>query len=77
VALDSGWHKEVRLKLVEEYKSQGYRVHSSHDDTPEKTNLELFKPEECLMVGDWPEKDIEGAKALRMKTCLIKHRHLR
>lgn len=27
------------------------------------------KPQECLMVGDWPERDIEGAKALGMKTC--------
>ncbi|HHQ44724.1 MAG TPA: TIGR02253 family HAD-type hydrolase [Candidatus Altiarchaeales archaeon] len=28
------------------------------------------KPNECLMVGDWPEKDIEGAKALGMTTVL-------
>jgi putative hydrolase of the HAD superfamily len=33
------------------------------------------KPEECLMVGDWIERDIEGAKALGMKTCLTKHGH--
>ena len=26
------------------------------------------KPAECLFIGDWPEKDIEGAKALGMKT---------
>ena len=31
------------------------------------------KPEEALMVGDWPERDIEGAKRLEIKTCLIKH----
>jgi len=31
------------------------------------------KPQECLMVGDWPERDIKGAKALGMKTCLVKY----
>lgn len=31
------------------------------------------KPEECLMVGDWVERDIEGAKAVGMKTCLAKY----
>ena len=31
------------------------------------------KPEECLMVGDWMERDIEGAKAVGMKTCLAKY----
>jgi len=25
------------------------------------------------MVGDWPERDIEGGKALEMKTCLVKN----
>ena len=30
-------------------------------------------PEECLMVGDWPERDINGAKALGMKTCWAKY----
>ena len=31
------------------------------------------KPEECLMVGDWMERDIEGAKSVGMKTCLAKY----
>ena len=31
------------------------------------------KPEECIMVGDWVERDIEGAKKLGMKTCLAKY----
>jgi len=31
------------------------------------------KPQECLMVGDWPERDIEGAKAVGMKTCWAKY----
>lgn len=35
-----------------------------------KLNL---KPEECLMVGDWPERDINGAKQIRIKTCFAKY----
>ena len=32
-----------------------------------------LKPLECLMVGDWPERDIKGAKALGMKTCFARY----
>jgi len=32
-----------------------------------------LKPQECLMVGDWPERDIKGAKAIGMKTCFAKY----
>ncbi|MDP7180308.1 MAG: HAD-IA family hydrolase [Candidatus Woesearchaeota archaeon] len=35
-----------------------------------KLNL---KAEECLMLGDWPERDIKGAKKLNMKTCFAKY----
>lgn len=35
-----------------------------------KLNL---KPEHCLMVGDWPERDIKGAKAIGMKTCFARY----
>lgn len=28
-----------------------------------------LRPNECLMVGDWPERDIEGAKRFHIKTC--------
>ena len=35
-----------------------------------KLNL---KPAECLMVGDWPERDIQGAKKLGMKTCFARY----
>ena len=31
------------------------------------------KPSECLMVGDNPDRDIKGAKALGMKTCLARY----
>lgn len=32
-----------------------------------------LKPEECLMVGDMPHRDIEGAKKLGMKTCFARY----
>ena len=32
-----------------------------------------FKPGECLVVGDRPERDIKGAKAAGMKTALAKY----
>jgi len=32
-----------------------------------------LKPEECLMVGDRPERDIKGAKRLGIKTCFAKY----
>jgi len=32
-----------------------------------------LKPEEVIYVGDWPERDILGAKSVGMKTCLVKY----
>jgi putative hydrolase of the HAD superfamily len=32
-----------------------------------------LKPEECLMLGDWPERDVQGGKLAGMKTCLAKY----
>ncbi len=42
---------------------------------PFKKAMELLqlKPNQCLMVGDWPERDIIGAKNLGMKTCFAKY----
>jgi HAD superfamily hydrolase (TIGR02253 family) len=31
------------------------------------------KPEECLMVGDWPERDMQGGKLAGMQTCFAKY----
>jgi putative hydrolase of the HAD superfamily len=31
------------------------------------------KPSECLMVGDWPKGDIEGARRLGMSTAFAKY----
>jgi HAD superfamily hydrolase (TIGR01549 family) len=32
-----------------------------------------LKPEECLMLGDWPERDVQGGRLAGMKTCLAKY----
>ena len=32
-----------------------------------------LNPEECLMVGDRPERDLKGARQLGMKTCIAKY----
>ncbi len=34
-------------------------------------------PEECLMVGDWPERDIQGGGSVGMKTCLATYGQVR
>ena len=31
------------------------------------------QPEFCLMVGDWPERDVHGAKKLGIKTCFARY----
>jgi len=55
----------------------------TYDDTFEKKpspapfNLALnrlnLKPEECLMIGDWAERDMVGAKAVGMKTVFARY----
>jgi putative hydrolase of the HAD superfamily len=34
-------------------------------------------PEECLMVGDWPERDVQGGRSVGMKTCLATYGQVR
>ena len=36
----------------------------------EKLNLDLS---ECMMIGDWPDRDIKGAKQVGMKTAFAKY----
>lgn len=77
----------VRLKAWMRLNATGldglFDVVVMHEDTGKKkpdkepflkalSELNLL-PEECLFVGDWPERDIEGAKAVGMKTCLAEY----
>jgi HAD superfamily hydrolase (TIGR02253 family) len=67
------------LRLVEMKLHDFFDVVVTFDDTnakkpsplPFKKALEALKlePKEVMMVGDWPERDIEGAKKLGMKAC--------
>lgn len=41
----------------------------------EATKKLKLKPDEVMMVGDWPEKDIEGAKKAGLVTCFAKYGH--
>lgn len=45
------------------------------DAEPFRKSLELLKlkPDEVIMVGDWPERDIVGAKLLGMKTVFARY----
>ena len=45
------------------------------DPKPYRRALEVLgtKPEETLMVGDWPDRDIKGAKGLGIRTAWAKY----
>lgn len=49
--------------------------HYKHTGLPFKKALRLLKlkPEECLMVGDWPERDMAGAKKLGIKSAFARY----
>jgi putative hydrolase of the HAD superfamily len=34
-------------------------------------------PQECLMVGDQPERDVQGGRSVGMKTCLATYGQVR
>lgn len=71
------------LRLVEMKIHNFFDVVVCHEDTghykhtglPFKRALKLLrlKPEQCLMVGDWPERDIVGAKKLGIRTIFARY----
>ncbi len=71
------------LRLVEMGIQNYFDVVVCHEDTgyykhtglPFKRALKLLrlKPEQCLMVGDWPERDIVGAKKLGIRTVFARY----
>ena len=72
------WIRLVSMKI-----NHLFDVVVTFDDTKEmkpgtKPFLVAFrklklKPHECLMVGDRPERDIEGARKLGMSTCFARY----
>lgn len=78
---NKAWQRLILAEL------EGYfgEVGTFHDTNVHKPNKTPFmrmcqklcvKPEECLFVGDNPERDITGAKAVGMKTVWAKYGHV-
>ncbi len=71
------------LRLVELRIDSFFDVVVTFDDTGKaKPNKEPFekvleklglKPDECIMIGDWPERDLAGAKAMGLHTAFAKY----
>lgn len=74
----SAWMRLVSLGLdsyfdaVVSFDDTGKR---KPDPAPFKLGLEKLgvKPEEALMIGDWAERDMVGAKAIGMKTVFARY----
>jgi len=72
------WIRLASIKL-----SNYFDVVVTYEDTNQRKPSKLpFKaalkqlnlnPSQCLMVGDWPERDIKGAKAVGMRTCFARY----
>jgi HAD superfamily hydrolase (TIGR02253 family) len=72
------WTRLVNMKI-----DDFFDVVVAFDDTGERKPSALpfnaalkelkIKPEECLMIGDMPQRDMVGAKAVGMKTCFAKY----
>ncbi len=56
------------------YEDTGHRKPSPMPFHRALHRLEL-KPEDVLMLGDWPERDMVGAKALGIKTVFARYGH--
>ncbi len=71
------------LRLAGMNLTDFFEVVVTHDDTGEKKPHALpfetalkelnIQPKDAIMVGDWIERDIEGAKKLGMKTCFARY----
>jgi HAD superfamily hydrolase (TIGR02253 family) len=81
--VSDGPRLKVWIRLVKNNLDDLFDTVVTFDDTSKRKpakepflkackNLKV-KPQECLMVGDWPERDIAGAKAVGMKTCWAKY----
>lgn len=72
------WIRLTSMKIADYFD-----IVVTYDDTlqhkPSKVPFETalkklkLKPADCLMVGDWPDRDIKGAKQLGMKSCFAKY----
>ena len=81
--VSDGPQLKVWIRLVKNELDNLFDTVVTYDDTCKRKpapepflkaceNLNV-KPEECLFVGDWPERDIEGAKKVGMRTAWAKY----
>jgi putative hydrolase of the HAD superfamily len=71
------------MRLTELGLQDFFDVVVTFDDTGERKPSALpfqkalrelgLKPPEVLMVGDWPDRDVAGAKALGIRTCFARY----
>ena len=81
--VSDGFRLKAWMRLNEAGLDSFFDAVVTYDDTgkrkPAKEPFLLIcdqldvKPEECLMLGDWPERDVQGGKLAGMKTCLAKY----
>ena len=76
------WSKEINTTEPEYYKWTQWLFITLHEKGIHKPSPEPFKqamkdldvlPNETIMVGDWPERDIKGANEVGMKTAFAKY----
>ena len=81
--VSDGTRLKAWMRLNEAGIDRFFDIVVTHEDTCKKKpckepflsaceRLEV-RPEECLFIGDWPERDIAGAKAVGMKTVLARY----
>ena len=83
--VSDGLRLKAWMRLNEAKLDEFFDVVVTFDDTgrmkPDskpflKATQELkVSPGECLFLGDWPEKDMAGAKAVGMLTCFARYGH--
>ena len=81
--VSDGVRLKARMRLNEAGLDGNFDAVVTYEDTgKQKPAREPFlricdelgvNPEECLMVGDWPERDVQGGRLAGMKTCLAKY----
>jgi HAD superfamily hydrolase (TIGR01662 family) len=85
--LSDGLRLKAWMRLNEAGLDEFFDAVVTYEDTGEKKPakapfLRICKelsvnPEDCLMVGDWPERDVQGGRSVGMKTCLATYGQVR
>ncbi len=78
---NKAWQRLI-LAGLDKYFAQVGTFHDTHEYKPGRRPFLLMcrklkaRPDECLFVGDNPERDIKGAKAVGMKTAWAKYGYI-